>query len=291
MTKYLLSIIESCTFRRSVVASSGIFFSIAHTVLQFMPGKSRCRVCGALLVYVYRPVLSKKLINEWNLTAEWEVLFNRRDGEICISCGGSIRGRQIGGALVHWINRTLGVDFQDAQTAFRDAKVQSLKIAEINSCGGVHKILNRLPNVSCSEFESQDRSIRHEDLLGLSYKDDSFDIVLHSDTLEHVPDIDRALSEIWRVLKPGGAMIFSIPIVRDGRATLVRAKLHNGEIKQFSPPSFHGGSYQATSQYLVCYEFGEDFLDLLKRGGFTVELLEYPNNPAAVTFTAIKPLI
>lgn len=289
MTKYLLSIVESCTSRKFVVAISGVFFSIAHTIFQFIPGKPRCPVCGALLICVYRPVLSKKLIDEWNLTADWEVLFNRRDGEICISCGGSIRGRQMGLALVNWINRARGADFQNAQAAFLDKSVRMLRIAEINSCGGIHKILNRLPYVSYSEYEPYDQRIRHEDLLGLSYGDESFDIALHSDTLEHIPDIDRALSEIWRVLKPGGAMIFSIPIVRDGRPTLVRAKLGNRGIKQFYPPSYHGGSYQTTSQYLVCYEFGEDFMDLVKSHGFKVELLEYPENPAAVTFTAIKP--
>ena len=289
MIKAFLTRLESSSNRGAVIAAAETVFAIAHSVLRHVPGRPRCPVCGALLLCVYRPVFSKQLINEWQLNADWEEFYNRREGEICLSCGGSIRGRQIGAAVVNWINRTLSANFQDADQAFREEKVRGLKIAEINSCGGIHKILGRLPNVSYSEFEPQDTRIRHENLLGLSYGNDAFDIILHSDTLEHIPDIDRALSELRRVLKPGGAMIFSIPIVRDGRATLVRAKLQNGELKHFSPPSYHGGSYQATSQYLVCYEFGKDFLEILKGHGFAVELLEYPDNPAAVTFTAIKP--
>jgi SAM-dependent methyltransferase len=288
MFKLLLKRLESSPNRRAVIAAAEAVFRIAKSVLQYAPGSPRCPVCGSLLLCIYRPVFSRQLIDEWNLNAKWEEWYNHREGEICLSCGGSIRGRQMGSALVNWINQTLGTDFQNAQLAFRDEKAQILKIAEINSCGGVHKIINRLPNVSYSEFEPHDHRIRHENLLGLSYGDESFDIILHSDTLEHIPDIDKALSEIWRVLKPGGAMIFSIPIVRDGRPTLVRAKLQDGEIKHFHPPSYHGGSYQTTSQYLVCFEFGEDFMDLLKSHGFKVELLEYPENPAAVTFTAIK---
>lgn len=291
MTQNLLSAIESCTHRKLVKACAEIIFFIARSVLQYMPGKHHCSACGALYFCIYRPVLSEKLMTEWNLNADWKDLFNRRDGEICIACGGPIRGRQMGSALVNWINRTLGANFQNIRAAFRDSRARSLKIAEINSCGGIHKILNSLKNVHYSEFEPQDKAIRHENLLALSYEDESFDIVLHSDTLEHVPDIDRALSEIMRVLKPGGAMIFSVPIVRDGRETLVRAKLENGGIRHYCAPSYHGGSYQQTNQYLVCYEFGEDFIDLLKRHGFRVELLEYPDNPAAVTFTAIKPTI
>lgn len=289
MIKTLLTRLESSSNRRAVIAMAEIVFSLAHCVLKCIPGKTRCPVCGAWLLVIYRPVFSKQLIEEWRLNDQWEDYYNHREGEICLACGGSIRGRQIGSALVYWINRTMGTDFQNVRTAFRDVKVRSLRIAEINSCGGVHKILNALPNVSYSEFEPQDKSIRHENLLGLTYGDASFDIVLHSDTLEHVPDIDRALSEIKRILKPGGAMIFSIPIVRDGRDTLVRAKLENGEIRHFSAASYHGGSYQKTSQYLVCYEFGDDFIDVLKKHEFTVEVLEYPNNPAGVTYTAIKP--
>jgi SAM-dependent methyltransferase len=291
MIKSLLTRLESSSNRRAVIAIAEAVFSLIHVVLRYMPGRRRCPVCGSLLLCVYRPVFSRQLINEWNLDAKWEEWYNHREGEICLSCGGSIRGRQMGLALVNWINRTRGTEFQNAQAAFLDDSVRTLGIAEINSCGGIHKILNRLPNVSYSEYEPDDQRIRHEDLLGLSYGDESFDIALHSDTLEHIPDIDRALSEIWRVLKPGGAMIFSIPIVRDGRPTLVRARLENGGIKQFHPPSYHGGSYQTTSQYLVCYEFGEDFIDLVKSRGFTVDLLEYPGNPAAVTFTAIKPFV
>jgi len=290
MIKYFLTKLESSSHRGVVIAAAETVFSIAHSVLQFVPGKQRCPVCGALLITLYRPVFSKVLIEEWKLNAEWEGFYNHREGEICISCGGSIRGRQLGLALLNWLNRSRSLAESNALAAIYHPSVQKLKIAEINSCGGLHKKLSWLANVSYSEFEPQDKSIRHEDLLGLTYGDESFDVVLHSDTLEHIPDIDKALSEIWRVLKPGGATVFSIPIVRDGRPTLVRAKLQEGAMKQFHPPSYHGGSYQATRQYLVCYEFGEDFIDRLKSHGFQVELLEHPENPAGVTFTAVKSL-
>ena len=36
------------------------------------------------------------------------------------------------------------------------------------------------------------------------YADDSFDIVIANMMLYHVPDLHRGLSEVWRVLKPGG---------------------------------------------------------------------------------------
>tara|TARA_Y100000310_G_scaffold337606_1_gene425133 strand:- start:1324 stop:2052 length:729 start_codon:yes stop_codon:yes gene_type:complete len=45
----------------------------------------------------------------------------------------------------------------------------------------------------------------------LTFKDNSFDLVLCSDVLEHIEHDDKALSEIKRVLKPGGMFIFSVP--------------------------------------------------------------------------------
>lgn len=51
------------------------------------------------------------------------------------------------------------------------------------------------------------------DVLNLNFPDDSFDAVVCFSTLEHVPDTDRALAEINRVLKPGGTAIIGIPAV------------------------------------------------------------------------------
>ncbi|NLE43629.1 MAG: class I SAM-dependent methyltransferase [Chloroflexi bacterium] len=45
----------------------------------------------------------------------------------------------------------------------------------------------------------------------LPFPDESFDVVYSRHTLEHVVDLRRALSEIQRVLKPGGRFIFCVP--------------------------------------------------------------------------------
>ena len=45
----------------------------------------------------------------------------------------------------------------------------------------------------------------------LPFADDSFDAVICSEVLEHLRDVDLALAEIDRVLKPGGKFALSVP--------------------------------------------------------------------------------
>lgn len=69
----------------------------------------------------------------------------------------------------------------------------------------------------CAEYRSLDFKKTHPDLdyVGdiqhLPLPSSSFDTVLSAEVLEHVPDPDQALREIFRVLKPGGKFVISIP--------------------------------------------------------------------------------
>jgi 2-polyprenyl-3-methyl-5-hydroxy-6-metoxy-1,4-benzoquinol methylase len=49
------------------------------------------------------------------------------------------------------------------------------------------------------------------DALALPYDDGTFDVVIASEILEHVPADDAAIAELVRVLKPGGALAVSVP--------------------------------------------------------------------------------
>lgn len=44
----------------------------------------------------------------------------------------------------------------------------------------------------------------------LPYEDRSFDLVFNNSAFEHIPDLDRSLSEVARVTKPGGTLAFNI---------------------------------------------------------------------------------
>ena len=48
-------------------------------------------------------------------------------------------------------------------------------------------------------------------ILEMPFEDNFFDIVVSSEVIEHTPDLEKAIREIYRVLKPGGIMILSTP--------------------------------------------------------------------------------
>ena len=73
----------------------------------------------------------------------------------------------------------------------------------------------------------------------LPFANDSFDSVVCSEVLEHVDDIDAVISEVGRVLRPGGVLIFSLP----NRTLLSRLALielaQRNSITRVLPPDLH----------------------------------------------------
>ena len=60
-------------------------------------------------------------------------------------------------------------------------------------------------------LEGQERETLVADMRDLPFADDAFPSVLSVQSLEHVPDPDRVLIEVARVLEPGGVAVFITP--------------------------------------------------------------------------------
>ncbi|MDZ7733829.1 MAG: class I SAM-dependent methyltransferase [Acidimicrobiia bacterium] len=66
----------------------------------------------------------------------------------------------------------------------------------------------------CSDYDlGAHRANIHLDLQRLELADRSLDVVLTAHVLEHVPDYKRALRELYRVIRPGGALYLNVPVV------------------------------------------------------------------------------
>jgi SAM-dependent methyltransferase len=58
--------------------------------------------------------------------------------------------------------------------------------------------------------EQSGRAVR-ADLLALPFPDASFDVVMASEVLEHIPADEQAIAEIARVVRPGGRVAVTVP--------------------------------------------------------------------------------
>jgi SAM-dependent methyltransferase len=117
------------------------------------------------------------------------------------------------------------------------------------------------------EGDPQGRFV-HQDLMGLTFAPTSFDIVTTNDVLEHVPDIDAALREIARVLKPGGRHIGTHPFFFMSAEGDLRARVVDGQVVHLRPPEYHINPVDIAGGSLVFETPGWDIIERAKAAGF-----------------------
>lgn len=128
---------------------------------------------------------------------------------------------------------------------------------------GIDKDKNALRSAVIN-LKSQNLSIKHGDVYNLSFASNSFDIVLASEVLEHLKDDLKGLKEIYRVLRPGGLLLISVPhanypILWDPINWFIE-KIFNTHIKK----GFFSGIW---NQHERLY-FKDQLMKLVKRIGF-----------------------
>lgn len=106
---------------------------------------------------------------------------------------------------------------------------------------------------------------RCEDLSQQTFPDESFDLVVTQDVLEHVFDPDAVFCEIARTLKPGGLHIATTPLVMGCEPSRQCAKMSaGGKITHLVPPDYHGNPVSAKGS-LVTFLWGYDLANRIDR--------------------------
>jgi SAM-dependent methyltransferase len=212
-----------------------------------------CYVCGGQ-EFEHVPVLWPGLVSAWGLSEEEAHYIDIQQGTHCLRCGSNVRSI----ALARAIMRVRGSE--TLLTSFVSAPEQaSLRVLEINEAGTLHPILKQLPGHTLASYPDCD-------MTRLSFPAGAFDLVIHSDTLEHVADPLKGLRECRRVLANRGALVFTVPVVigRLGRSRLTL------------PSSYHGCEGSTDPGMLVHTEFGSDVWTLVMNAGFwSCELVSF----------------
>ena len=120
-----------------------------------------------------------------------------------------------------------------------------------------------------------------QDITRLTYDDNSLDMIVSSDVLEHVPDIRRAFQESARTLKPGGVHIFTIPRETETRQL---AELRDGQVHHLvDPPEYHSDPLDRRG-ILAFWHFGPDLQAQFGDTGLEFERFEMHDGPDRMAY-------
>lgn len=103
------------------------------------------------------------------------------------------------------------------------------------------------------------RAMMPMDISQLSFPDGYFDAIVCNHVLEHVPDDRKALSELYRVLKPGGWASIQVPI--DGDLTQEDMSVTDPDERE-----------RRFGQHDHVRSYGRDFIGRLEDAGFLINV-------------------
>ncbi len=186
--------------------------------------------------------------------------FNNRKHALCSKCASKERHR----LLVHY--------FEHETPLLRD----KLDVLQFSPEKGEAEFLRKQANLKyvTSEYDPGKGDIRL-DITAIDQPEASWDVVIVYHILEHIIDDRKAMSELFRILRPGGTMYLQVPL-ETGRtelyedATIVGKKERNKAFGQWD----HVRRYSA-----------QGLKTRLEEAGFVVEVVDYlaKLDPAVVT--------
>lgn len=220
-----------------------------------------CPVCGSA-EFVQHAILWPELIADWELSPEEAAYVDEQQGLTCTRCKVNLRAMTLASAIMAHFG--YGGLFRD----FCAGPLAAMDVLEINEANQLTKDLWSSPRHLLAKYPQVD-------MRAMPYADAAFDLVIHSDTLEHVPDPVAALRECRRVLRPGGVLAYTVPIIV-GRRSRSRAGLKD---------SFHGSG---EPDNLVVTEYGADAWCEAMEAGFREVKLHALRYPSSIAILARK---
>ncbi|MEE2906868.1 MAG: class I SAM-dependent methyltransferase [Planctomycetota bacterium] len=202
-------------------------------------GRGTCPICEKQVRF--------KATNEWF-----------RDHLLCSDCGSIPRERALMQVIKDWYPNWQQADLHESSPGERGT---SLRLAR--ECA--HYVASQYdPDTPWGELDPSGQW-RSEDLEKQTFSDNSFDLVVTQDVFEHIFDIEAAFREIGRTLKPGGAHVFTTPLVNGTAPSEPWARRReDGTIEHLQEPEYHGNPMDHEGGSLVTWHYGYDIVDRIR---------------------------
>jgi predicted SAM-dependent methyltransferase len=142
---------------------------------------------------------------------------------------------------------------------------QSLKVLEFAPTLVLQRRFRRMKNLDYVSADlSSSVAMLRMDITQINFPDDRFDAIICYHVLEHVLDDRKAISELFRVLKPGGWAILQSPIDMTRDETF--------EAPDVTSPQDRERVFGQSDHVRI---YGRDYRDRLEQAGFNVRLDDY----------------
>lgn len=118
------------------------------------------------------------------------------------------------------------------------------------------------------------KNVMNQDVQKLSFEDACFDLITSNQVFEHVPDDIRGYKECFRVLRPGGALIFTVPLYEND-ATECLAEIKDNEILFHRKAEYHDSRKSGPKSVLTFWHHSrKDICQRVASVGFTAKLID-----------------
>lgn len=190
---------------------------------------------------------------------------NVRESLWCNRCNSLNRDRM----MVYALSKCLG--YEGPLSGWRENK--GFRILEADGHRGHPAYLERKFEYHNTYFNTDGvqknfEKMEFADLESLTFPDEHFDCVITCDVFEHIRLLDKALREVYRVLKKGGYFILQVPFSYGLDKTITRVQPEGDKDVFLLPAQYHGDNS------LVYRDYGRDFLTHLAQLGFTAVYIE-----------------
>ena len=152
-----------------------------------------------------------------------------------------------------------------------------MDVLELDPRSPLKPLLSRARTYTRSFYEEGDRlgqkdGATCEDITALRFGNRSLDLIVSSEVLEHVPRLDKALTESARVLRLGGAHLFTVP---PREITRKRAEIVDGKVIHFEPAEYHLDPLSREG-ILAFWDIGPDLAQALPIEGLNIKIARGP---------------
>lgn len=161
----------------------------------------------------------------------------------CRSCGATMRDRTLARTLLSVLGIS-GVSAADGLSSVPD----DVTVLDTDNHSALSRIERSQPGFVRSQFLAElpngaqidGPNVINVNLEDMPFEDERFDVILTSDVMEHVRDVDAAHAEIARCLKPGGRYVFTLPYDEGRVAHRVLIDTSTERDIPLDVPHFHG---------------------------------------------------